>query len=936
MAVGQDVHPGTGGVVPRPGLFGKLARSARVTVVSAPAGSGKTVLLRSWIGEAGLAKRAAWVSLGRDDRDPQRFWLSVLDALRQTVPGSRLVGEFTAAPDLDGWTVMERLLEDLARLEDRVWLVVDDAHELGPAEARQQLEMLVMRAPSKLRLVVATRHDVRLGLHRLRQEGELTEIRAVDLRFSPAEARTLFGTAGVVLSESALTALYERTEGWAAGLRLAALSLSGHPDPERFAAEFSGSERTLAEYLLAEVLERQPEEVRRLLLRTSLLERVNGELADLLTGTSGGERVLRQLEEANAFVVSADAARTWFRYHRLFADLLQLELRRTAPDEAVALHLAAARWLAARGHPIQAIRHAQAARDWPLAAQLLADHWPRLYLSGQAATVHALLSGFPARARAADAELAALTAADELAQGSLEAAELYPSRAEQGLASLAAGRRERAPVLLGMVRLLLARQSGNRMAVIQGARALQALTAVPDAARPCLGEELRALALINLGISEFWADLFTDAERHLVVGIALAHRIGRPFLELSGRSYQATIEMVRSSYALAVQRGLQAIELAERHGWTDEPAACGAHLVLGSVAAWQGRFAEAAGWVERAERAVRAEADPGAALAVSYVRGLLEVARGRDTDAVAALRSAERLAEPLAAPHLLVPRTRALLVHALVHLGDLEAAERVLAGLSSQERECGYARIATARLRLAQRHPRAATVALSPVLDESVPVSRVNWLAYAFLLDGLAADALGDPSAAGRALERALDLAAPDNMLVAFALCTEPHERVPYLLRRHGRQGTAHAALIAEILSLMSGQADGNESPAGSATRLAEPLSQGEIRVLRYLPTHLSAPEIARELSLSVNTVRTHMRHLSGKLGARGRSESVARARALGLLAPSPAHPDALHPLVDRPVVSGASRLMDEEYSERIRVAATRQLLSDRWYDPGP
>jgi LuxR family transcriptional regulator, maltose regulon positive regulatory protein len=222
------------------GLCERLGASARVTVVSAPPGSGKTVLLRSWIGEAGLAGRAAWVTVERDERDPQRLWLAVLDALRQTIPGSALVRELTAAPDLDGWTIAERLLKDLAPLEERLWLVIDDLHELGSAEALRQLELLVMRSPEELRLVLATRHDVRLGLHRLRLEGGLTEIRADDLRFSLDEARALFQAARVELAGPTLGMLYERTEGWAAGLRLAALSLAGHPDPGRFAAEFSG------------------------------------------------------------------------------------------------------------------------------------------------------------------------------------------------------------------------------------------------------------------------------------------------------------------------------------------------------------------------------------------------------------------------------------------------------------------------------------------------------------------------------------------------------------------------------------------------------------------------------------------------------------------------------------------------------------------------
>ncbi|HEV3290888.1 MAG TPA: hypothetical protein VG123_18045, partial [Streptosporangiaceae bacterium] len=284
-------------------LFGRLAEAERVVQVSAPAGSGKTVLMRSWIAEAGLARQAGWVPVDGEERDPRRFWISVADALRGTAAGSALVRPLTGAPDLDGWAVVERLLTDLAPLEDRLWLVIDDVHVLGSGQVLSQLELLVLRAPPQVRFVLVTRHDLRLGLHRLRLEGELTEIRAADLRFSVAEARALFGAAGVALPGGALARLHERTEGWAAGLRLAALSLAGHPDPERFAAEFSGTDRTVAEFLLAEVLDRQSTEVRRLLLRTSVLERVNGDLAGVLTGTSGGERILQDLERAGAFVV---------------------------------------------------------------------------------------------------------------------------------------------------------------------------------------------------------------------------------------------------------------------------------------------------------------------------------------------------------------------------------------------------------------------------------------------------------------------------------------------------------------------------------------------------------------------------------------------------------------------------------------------------------
>jgi len=848
-----------------------------VTVISAPPGSGKTVLLRSWISETGAAGSAAWMTVGRGEQDPQQFWLSVLSALRQTASGRVLVQPLTAAPDLDGWTIAERLLTDLAPLQDRIYLVIDDVHELGPAEAQRQLELLMMRAPEELRFVLATRHDVRLGLHQLRLEGELTEIRGPDLRFTVAEAEELFDAAGVKLPDPAL--LVERTEGWAAGLRLAALSLAGHPNPVRFAEEFSGSERTVAEYLLAEVLDRQPEPVRRLLLRTSVLDRVNGELADLLTGDHGGERVLQDLERANAFVVSLDTRRSWFRYHHLFADLLQLELRRTAPAEVTAIHLAAAGWFAGHGYPADAVRHAQAARDRGLATRLLADSWYSLQLDGRAATTHQLLAGFPAGTRAADAELAALAAADELAHGSLEAAERYLGLAERGMASVPDARRAQAQLLLGMTRLVLARQRWNLQAVAEEARQLHVMAEAPGVAQPRLGEELRALALISLGTTEFWA-AGEDQERHLEMGVALARRIGRPFLEFTGLAYQTAAGLYRS-FTRAAERGRQAIELAERHGWADEPAAGLAYVILGAMLAWQMRPGEAEPWVQRAERVLRAETEPAAVLGMHRARGVLELARGRNADALSAFQAAERLGGRLTAPHMLLTPTRALLLHTLVRLGDVERAEQVFAGLGERDRDRGEMRIAAAVLRLAQDDPHAATAAVAPVLNGSAPVVWPAWLVEAFLLEAIAQDVLGDAVAAGRAVERALDMAEPDGVLLWFLL-----HPVPGLLQRHARHRTAHPALIADILSLLAGNRPA-PPPAGPSPPL-EPLSGSEIRVLRYLPTHLSAPQIASELYVSHNTVRTHMRHLYAKLGTHRRFEAVERARALGLLAPSP------------------------------------------------
>jgi LuxR family maltose regulon positive regulatory protein len=870
---GQARPSDASGVVARPRLLAMLG-AARVTVVVAPPGSGKTVLVRSWIDNAGLADGVAWVSSGRDERDPQRFWLSVVGELRQTGPGSALVQPLTAAPDLDGWAVIERLLTDLVPLADRIWLVVDDVHELGQ-EVLRQLELLIMRAPPELRFVLATRHDVRLGLHRLRLEGELTEIRAADLRFSLADAEELFAVAGVDLPTPSVQSLVDRTEGWAAGLRLAALSVAGHPDPVKFAAEFSGTERTVAEYLLAEVLDRQPEPVRRLLLRTSILGRVNGELADLLTGEPGGERLLQDLEQANAFVVSVDGARSWFRYHPMFAGLLQLELRRTEPGELASLHRAASAWFEGHGFGTEAVRHAQAAGDWGLAAKLLTGCWPVLYLDGRPAAIHELLAGFPAQARAAHAVLAAVAAADELARGSLEKAGRYLELAGQGAPAVSED--VQVELLLGVVRLLYARQRGNPQAVAEEARRLQVSAAATDAA---LADELHALVLISLGRTEVWASRSAEAHGHLEQGIAVAHRAGRPYLEFTGLAYQAAIELSSVPHARVAERATQAFELAERHGWTDEPAAGLACAIAGTVLAWQGRPADAEAWVLRAERALRAEAEPAAGTRVYHARGLLELARGRDFEAAAAFTSGVQVAQQLTMPHYFVPRSQALLLHALVRLGDTDRAEQVLAGLDVMARDRGDMRVAGAALRLAQAGPHAAAAALAPVLDNSAPGLHRNVMLWARLLEAIVQDALGDSRGAEDALEQALDHAEPNGSVLPFLLYPAPG-----LLERQARYRTGHAALIGEILSLLSG--NGPAPPPGGPGMPMEPLSESELRVLRYLPTNLSAPEIAGQLYISVNTVKTHMRNLYAKLGTHTRAEAVNRARSLALLAPS-------------------------------------------------
>jgi LuxR family maltose regulon positive regulatory protein len=873
--------------VSRRALLRRLAEAERVTEISAPAGSGKTVLMRSWIAEAGLAGRTAWVSADGEQRDPRRFWISVADALRGTSAGSALVRPLTAAPGLDGWAVVERLLNDLAPLEDRLWLIIDDAHVLASAEVLPQLELLVLRAPRELRFVIATRHHLRLGLHRLRLEAELTEIRASDLRFSLAEARALFGAIGVELPAGALARLHGRTEGWAAGLRLAALSLAGHPDPEQFAVEFSGTDRAVAEFLLAEVLDRQSEEARRLLLCTSVLERVSGPLADALTGSSGGERILQDLEQAGAFVVSLDVGRSWFRYHQLFAEMLQLELRRTEPNERAALHRAAGAWLAEHGHPLEAVRQARAAGDWDTAGRLLSDHWLDLYLAGRGATLVELLATFPRRVVAASPELGTVRVAGDLVRGALDDARRHLAMAASTLAAVPPDRRGRVQAMLAVLRLFLARRFVDFPAVADEAQRLFALTEGADAVHLGLNEDLRAAAFISLGIAEVWALRFADADRHLKQGVALARLIGRPYLEFTGLTHGAHGMLLLQPDASPSEWSRQAIELAERHGWGEEPLAGVAYTQLGIEMLFTGRLDEAEPWLERAERTLRTEVEPAAGMSLRYARALLELTRGRYQEARAAFQAAEKLAKVLTGPRTHVTSMRSQLVQTLVRLGQLGRAEQALAELGEDERVSAEMRIAAAALRLAAGDPRAAADALTPVLDGAFPATLRRQMVTALLLQARACDALGDRAAAGRVLERALGVTESNGILLPFLL-----DPVPALLERHGRSGTAHGVLIAQILDLLRRPARA-VPPAGRPARWAvsrgldDQLTDSETRVLRYLPTHLTVHEIANELFLSVNTVNTHRRHLYTKLGVHSRHEAVDRARALGLLAPS-------------------------------------------------
>ncbi len=851
-----------------------------MTIISAPAGSGKTSLLRAWVGRPGQSHRLALVQVQRDQQDAQQFWLALLDAVRHATGADSGAAPSPGTPDFNAPAMAGRVLSELADARSDVTLVIDDLHELTSPEALAQLTRLLMNLPPHVRAILTTRHDLRLRLHQLRLAGELAEIRAADLRFSERETRELLDASGIMLSEAGVALLHQRTEGWAAGLRLAAISLAGHPDPERFVTEFSGSERTVAEYLLAEMLERQPPDVQDLLLRTCLFDRVNGELADLLTGRPGSEGILLDLEDANAFVVSLDPGRTWFRYHHLFSDLLRLELRRTLPEEVAALHQRAAGWFSAQGQIVEAIGHTLAAGDWPGAARLLADHSFSLTLDGQAQTMQTLLQAFPPGQD--HPELALVRATVDLAQGRLDQTAAYLAVAETYAETAPPERQRRLRVAVASLQLSLARRRGDLAGVIEQVKFLASPVTGHSDQDIALGNDLRAVALMNLGIAEAWAlGGLPDAERHLREGAVLARQIGRPYLEVACLARLGFASLVRHPFATIQRRCREAIALAERYGWGMEPVVAPALIMLAGTMVWTGEFDEAERCLRRSAPALQADAGPDLRLHVHMASGLLKAGRGRHHEALQEFSEAEHLRMQMEGSHAWASQMTGWLLATQARAGMTDRARALLAALDDERASSGEVGNARAVICLAEGDPAGAVAAVADVLDGTAPVVGYVTLVEAHLLAGLAHHELGDQRAASQAAERALALAESDQLVLPFAMTGSAG-----LLEALPRHQTAHAALLADILDVLRGSSPAakEQSSSFSSSPPAEELSPGELRVLRYLPTNLSRPEIAGELSVSPNTVNAHIRRIYAKLQVRDRSSAVQRARELRLL----------------------------------------------------
>jgi LuxR family transcriptional regulator, maltose regulon positive regulatory protein len=871
--------------VARQRLLGLLDKGAKgpLTLLAAPAGYGKTLLLTSWATGAGPPGPVAWVRIGPGDQHPPQFWSQVLAALRGSdavAQDGLLAGLEPQAEIGDGF--LRAVVGGLLELDRPVVLILDDLHEAAGPEVTGQLRFLLRHAPSQLRLVVASRADPPLALHRLRVDGQLTELREADLAFSLEEAAVLLADHGVELSGTELETLWRRTEGWAAGLRLAALSLREHPQPGRFVADLAGDDRAIAGYLVEEVLAAQPPELRSFLLRTCVADRLCGDLADALTGGTDGARVLARLEREHVFTSAAGPTRAWYRYHPLFAELLRAELHYGHAAELPGLHRRAAAWHADAGQPVPAVRHALAAGDVDQAARLLTTDWAPLLADGQAATLGELVARLPGERVRASPELAVVAALSRLALGELEEADAWlgvAAAAEPPFAGPATG----AGAAMRLARLYRARLAGEVADAGPAARGLLAPDALLTMERSGADDDQRTLAHALLGSTQLWSGQLEEAAANLERARDDADRSGRQVVRVAAIANLALLEAVRGRLGRAGELARLASEGARGVAWSASPQLACAQLATAVCAYHRDDLAAASAALDRATRAAL-PGDRPLRLAAAVLGGWMAAASGRD-QADAALRHLDgAIAATGGRPtRLLAPATRAARARLLATAGDEEAA---LAALDHSGRpRPAVETVVLARLQLTQGDPTAAVHTLAPLLagEPGRPPLAPPLAIEASLVEAVANQELADHTAAVGALRRALDLAAPESYRRVFVEGGTP---VRLLLADHLNWDSTHHPLVGAVLERLRAAEPAGPAGGGPAApaALVVPLSEREQVVLRYLSSRLSAGEIADELYVSLNTVKTHIKSIYRKLDTNRRWDAVKRARQLQLL----------------------------------------------------
>jgi LuxR family maltose regulon positive regulatory protein len=906
VLVATKFHIPRAGLVPRPRLVGGLAQGIGrgVTVVCGPAGCGKSTLLGDWARRS--RRPVAWLSLDAGDNDPARFWRYVAAALEGARPGAGgPAGVLLSDRRRPRWeAVAAAVINELAVVPEAgaVILVLDDYHLIDAAAVQDSVAFLVERLPPGLRLVLASRTDPPLPVARLRARGQLAELRADDLRFTPGETAAFLREATALdLPAGLVAALQERTEGWAAGVQLAALSLRGRPDPAGLVATFSGGHRFVLDYLGEEVLAHQPCEVLGFLLDTSVLERLSGPLCDAVTGGTGAQVVLENLERANLFVVPLDEERGWWRYHHLFADLLRARLEQAKPHRLPGLHRAAAAWHEDHGLADDAIRHALAAGEVEWAARLIERHFDAVFRRAEEATLVRWLSALPAALVCSRARLCLAQAVFAHVGGRLEAAEQLLADAEGALAASgdepyepSAGRAlsvlANVPAAIAVLRSGLARQRGD------AARAV----AYDRQALEHLGEEdrlLRTQVAWSLAAADWLRGRLGHAERGLAHAAAEQRAAGEGHLAMRVDYELGRVQRARGRLSAALRTYEQALEIASKAGRAPPPAGT-AHVGLAEVLYERGELAAAHDHATEGIALCRqlAHAAP-LAIGLAVLAGIRQ-AQGDPAGALDAIGQAERVQPSPQVVSLLNPvpvwRARLLLATGQVAEAARWANQRGLGAddQPSYPREGEY--LVLARVLLAERTPRRALKLLERLHAQAAAQGRTGSIIEIRALQAVAQQGAGDRTGALAALAEALALAWGEGYVRVFVDVGAPMACLLGGLSAAQRAGKA--ALPATVpphyldrlaRAFEAGRARTAPRPTRSTAVVAGPneaLSSRELQVLTLLAAGRSNQQIAEELVVVLATVKKHVGHILSKLSAANRTQAVAHARVLGLL----------------------------------------------------
>ena len=869
-----------------------------LVLVAAPAGYGKSVLLSEWV--RGMAQPVAWLSLDGGDNDPVRFWRHVLAALDAVRPGmAARLGPLAGPPaPLAYDALVSALINDVVAdpgLPD-VLLVLDDYHLISSDTLQASVRFLLAHRPPQLRIVLASRSDPPLGLARYRGRGELAEVRAADLRFNVDEAAELLRQVSADLDLPSAAALAERTEGWAVGLQLAALSLRTQPDVARFVAAFTGSHRYVLDYLTEEVLGRQREDLRNFLLETSVLERLNGSLCHAVTGRDDSQELLEEVDRSGLFVVQLDDVRGWWRYHHLFADLLRTRLEQD-PEHARRLHRNAVRWYEQHGLPDPAIRHALAAGELEWAARLVEEHFDTVFnLRGEQATIQSWLPALPEdlvrsrpRLLLAQAQMASMRGDLQAMEPLLDAAERVIGRADEEPFEPSTGPEGS---LLVNARAMLALQRSYAAQLRGDAAATAALT---REAMEHLGEnELMLSSAIQgfLATAEWLHGRLDAAGEAFEASIGWWRREGQVTTTAWGYYCLARLRRGQGRLDAVAATCERALEAAGQPGQPLRPAAGPALVGLGQVAYQRGDLDGALEYVNRGITLCRQFVHTPPLAAGLVTLAWIRQASGDRHGARDAMAEAESFAAGPAGLLNPVPAQRARL---LLAQGDPTSAARWAddCGLGPGDppdypREPGH--LVLARLLIAQGHPELAVALLDRLDRAAAAQNRAGSLIEIRAIRATALSALGDETGATAALTTALEIGCPQGYVRVFA------DEGPAMAAVLGRliaaqRGDQQAARIplACLARLQrafdGGRAAGGGPAADSRTpRLIEQLTGRELEVLAMLAAGRSNQSIASHLVISLDTVKKHVSHLLGKLGAANRTEAVARGRELGLI----------------------------------------------------